>query len=246
MPPENPYAAPQSSFDQPYSSDSEPPPRGSWAEREPLAEGARLCLLAIWNTLGAIGVLLAVGIVLNLGGLAVVIMLCLLAVAGICHGVGLYRLLDVPPETRTRGLIRLSLITFLIAVAGNLFEGFSKVGGQKLPVVEYSLGQTALSMLTYGSLTLALLRIARWYRHDGASWSAKVALVINLLTYGALVLFYIALLTPGGQDLLRSWQSPHRERELLVTLIVWAGFAIIGVVYYARTLWQLRKMAEEA
>jgi uncharacterized membrane protein len=243
--PENPYAAPQSSLDQPAPREFGESPRHEWAERDAVAEGTRLLLLAVWFTLASIVVVFVGVFVLNLITLAGLILLILLACAAICHGRGLYELLRVTAETRARGLITVSLTTFLIAVVGNILEGVAKASRLRSMGIEFNLGQAVLSLTMYSTLALALVRIARYYHADGARWCAQVTLAIIMVCYGALVLFYIAVLTPAGLEWLQTWRTPEGRRIGTTIAVAALGLGLAGAGFYLRSLWLLRKNMRE-
>ena len=241
MPPENPYAAPQSPLTPQPAREFDQRPHGGDRARRAVAEGTRLCLLAVWFTLGCIGVALVGVVILNLAALAGLSIILLLTCAAVCHARGLYELQGAAAETGTRGWLQLSLTTFCIAVVANILEAATKLSDMGSIGQEFNLGQTILSLTMYSSLAFALVRIARYHHEDGARWAAQVALAIIVVCYGALVLFYSAILTPAGLAWLQFLREPDGRRLGMTILVAGLALGVVGAGFYTRSLWLLHK-----
>ena len=206
MPPENPYAAPQSldtraSWTKPGGGLGD----NGWSG-DAVAAGARLCLLAVWLTVACVVVVLSGVLVLKMFLLSGLLIMGLLVAAAICHGMGIVSLLKIEPSAGVSGLLTVSLTTFVLAVLGNVGEHLLQLDGHGEEGLVFSLLQEVLSLVTYGTLTLALVRIARFQGNDRAGVCQDCADDLGPDVWpGHHVLRAVAL--PAGPRLART--SPH-------------------------------------
>jgi hypothetical protein len=241
---ENPYAAPQSSISVSSALEESENTEGDSPEWQALADGTRLCLSAVWIALASVGVFL-VGRIMKLGLMADIWLLGFLGTAAVRHYWGMYKLLEANNASRFQGLIRVSLISFVIVMLSYFIEFFVTWNRELGMGPLFRLTRMMLWLLTTVSLARGLNRLSTWCHHKLAQWTSEVAFVIFLLTYGILVLFHFAKLLLSDNAWMSSWPDQDLRLVAIVLNVFWIGIWSFGFANYARTLWNLHELAKE-